>query len=209
MVLVGPRSFETPRRFAIGPRDVVVAVDGGWNQARRRGWTVQLAVGDWDSVRGSRPGPNVPSVTFSRDKSASDAALALKEVRKRFTFDRFIALGFSGGRRDHELAFWMDVCAWVRPREQVQLEGAWALGPGVHRLPCRGTFSVFSFRGAQGVSVRGARYGARRFDLRPGSLGLSNVALRSGVEVSVRRGRLLVIGSDRNGGVASAQSKSR
>ncbi|NNF53287.1 MAG: thiamine diphosphokinase [Acidimicrobiales bacterium] len=93
--------------WAIGRADsaCVIAADSGADHARELGLTVDVAVGDFDSVSDATQAWLHTSGTrldaHPETKDFSDLELAL-ELAAETAPDRIVALGLSGGRADHE-----------------------------------------------------------------------------------------------------------
>lgn len=89
----------------IGPDDVVIAADSGYDSARMFGVSVDLAVGDFDSTRYGREIETVRHERHSRDKDESDTFLAIARGVEMAGND-YVLVGGGGGRTDHLLALY-------------------------------------------------------------------------------------------------------
>ena len=93
-----------PLGFVLPSDAVVVGVDGGVELAHELGYTIDLAVGDFDSLSPTALAVLEGSGTLIERhpvaKDASDLELAL-EVALRFEPERIIVFGGSAGRLDH------------------------------------------------------------------------------------------------------------
>ena len=191
------------RRTGRSP-DLLVGADGGVDAWRKCGLTPDLAVGDWDSLARREVLDTIPHVTLSVDKNRSDLYHACREALKRGA-DELVCLGVTGGRPDQEMATLLELSSLSGSRlkfrsvravdhraeyfflstERPHWTGSLALGQWV---------SVFSMAGvAQGVTLKGFKYPLQNARLMSSSRGLSNRASKRRVEVSLRKGRLLVI----------------
>lgn len=192
------------------PPDQVIAADGGLSLAAPLGLTVDLVVGDLDSV-------SADDLAAARDagarverhpvaKDATDLALALDAALETDAFDAattaVTVIGGGGGRADHELALWLllaspryadlSLHAWspratidvVRPGRTSALAGV----PGelCSLLPVHGA--------AGGVRTCGLRYPLSGETLVAGtSRGVSNQLTATEATVSCAHGVLLVV----------------
>lgn len=105
--------------------DWIVAADSGYDTAIAQGFSVDLLVGDLDSIEASDIPPGMTVERHSPDKDATDLELALARVIGEQP-RRIVVVGGSGGRIDHELATaallcsdsWadMDELDWVSDR---------------------------------------------------------------------------------------------
>ena len=130
--VVGAGDF-TPRGFAPGPGDLVVAADGGYRALYSLGYTPDLLLGDFDSL-GDLPLPaDLPVLRFPVRKDDTDAGLALRHGLD-LGFRDFALYGCAGGRVDHLLANFQSMARVSRLGASVRLAApdydAWALtGP--------------------------------------------------------------------------------
>jgi thiamine pyrophosphokinase len=183
----------------------VVAADAGVDAAAALGWSVDIAVGDFDSIsaparRGlERSGVDVRP--FPTDKDATDLELALEAVGELADGEpcRVLVLGLEGGRPDHALA---NLLVAAAPRfagldvELVLAEGrAWVVRDRLlGGLGAGALVSIVPVHGAATVSVTGVRWPLDRSHLAAGTTrGVSNRALGGPVELTVHEGVALCI----------------
>ena len=130
--VVGAGDF-TPRGFAPGPGDLVLAADGGYRALYSLGYTPDLLLGDFDSL-GNLPLPaDLPVLRFPVRKDDTDAGLALRHGLD-LGFRDFALYGCAGGRVDHLLANFQSMARVSRLGATVRLAApdydAWSLtGP--------------------------------------------------------------------------------
>lgn len=127
--VVGAGDF-TPRGFAPGPGDLVVAADGGYRALYSLGYTPDLLLGDFDSL-GDVPLPaDLPVLRFPVRKDDTDAGLALRHGLD-LGFRDFALYGCAGGRVDHLLANFQSMARVSRLGATVRLAApdydAWSL----------------------------------------------------------------------------------
>jgi thiamine pyrophosphokinase len=185
------------------PPDYVVAADSGLERAQALGITVDLVVGDLDSVDPAALATAVASGTaverHPAAKDATDLELAL-DAAVVHGATRVLVLGAHGGRLDHFLA---NVLLLASPRfATVRLEARLADSeivivrdhvdlagrPGAlcSLLPVGGP--------AAGVQTEGLRYPLHRETLRPGSTrGVSNEFVATHAAVSLDDGVLVAV----------------
>ncbi len=190
---------------AVGERwDVVVAADSGLDHAVALGLTVDLVVGDLDSVSAAAlAAARVAGATVEAhpaDKDATDLALALDAAIRRGAGE-LVVVGLGGGRPDHELA---NLLLLASPAfAAVEVEARTAAGrfvvvrsrrrrltgrPGelVTLLPVHGP--------ARGVRTEGLRWPLRGEDLPEATTrGVSNELVASEATVVVAEGAVLAV----------------
>jgi thiamine pyrophosphokinase len=187
--------------------DLVVAADGGAIGAERLGFTIDLVVGDCDSLGdGDLQRLAAAGVAVRRspaDKNESDTELAVLAAIERGATSIVIVGALGGSRVDHALAnvsllalgalagrpcSILDETARIRllagPRE-MEIEGA----PG-------GVVSLLPLGDVDGVTTEGLAYplSDERLPMGP-ARGLSNIRTASRARVAIRSGRLLVVES--------------
>lgn len=160
------------------PRPLLIAVDGGLSTCRAIGHRPDLFVGDLDSARVAPR--DAPARIYPVEKDFSDFAGALVEARG-LGADVVVVAGLFGGRLDHEWANLLEAGAAAPAYAGILAPSARGLvlvtARGA-RVECGGRclVSVFAIGGAATVSLSGTSWTLARKRLRPGSLGLSNVA---------------------------------
>jgi thiamine pyrophosphokinase len=185
--------------------DLVIAADGGARHAMALGRTIDLWVGDGDSIAAdelaSLAAAGVPIRRSPTDKDETDAELALLAAIDAGA-RRLTILGALGGDRpDHELGnVWLLAHPALVGRDACLLDGRARIrlvGPGETAITGRvgDLVSLLAFGGdATGVTTRGLRYPLSDETLSIGpSRGLSNVRVASDAGIVVRGGLLLAI----------------
>jgi thiamine pyrophosphokinase len=184
---------------------VVVAADSGVDFALALGLSVDVAIGDFDSVspagleRVRNSGARIDAHPAAKDMT--DLELAMDEALRMGATD-IVALGVGGGRLDHLLANLLvlasprfaacRITAYAGPaRAHVVHEGAsvsleGVLGEVVTLVPVGGP--------AQGITTGGLEFPLCGEGLAPGtSRGVSNVVVASPITVGLDGGTLLVV----------------
>jgi thiamine pyrophosphokinase len=184
---------------ALPPGATVVAADGGAELARQLGVSVDLAVGDFDSVSAETLAGIASTERHPAAKDATDLELAL-EAALRFSPERLLVVGSAGGRLDHLLGGLLLLAGEAYSAVQVDAQFGTA---AVHVV--RGErellglpgelVSLFALGGrADGVVTDGLVYPLRGEALESGSSrGISNVFARRDARVTVARGVLLAV----------------
>jgi thiamine pyrophosphokinase len=176
----------------------VIAADSG----AERGFPVDLAVGDFDSISAETLARLERVERHPVAKDASDLELALAAAL-RLEPERILVLGSGGGRLDHLFGglLLLAADAYAGVQLDAQLGGA-----AVHVV--RGErllvgepgelVSLFAVHGpAEGVVTEGLVYPLRGETLWPGSSrGLSNVFAAREVRIAVERGVVLAVRPD-------------
>ena len=183
--------------------DLTIAADSGADLAEHLGLTVDLLIGDLDSIseagheRAKKSGTEIR--TYPRAKDATDLELAMDAAIEARATD-IVVIGGAGGRLDHHLAN----VGLLASRKYAAANVTWTTGT-VRSYVVRGTRHVPTFPGqtvsiipaagtARGVHLRGLRWPLAGAKLRAGTTrGLSNEAIGSEAAITVSDGTLLVI----------------
>lgn len=185
----------------------IVAADAGVDLARRLGWRVDVAVGDFDSV--SDPGraalDEIDDVrTHPAAKDATDLELALEVAGELGTTlpgpeRRVLVIGLEGGRPDHALANLLVASASRFATLDIELVLAQGRTWVVHRtlageLPPGLVLSLVPVHGPATVTITGVRWPLERSTLAAGTTrGVSNETAGGPVAVTVHEGTVLCI----------------
>lgn len=104
-----------PKQTAIKPliqsEGFVIGVDGGASVAWEEDITLDLALGDFDSIEQSKDGVIKKQIrevlTFPSEKDDTDAELALLYVMENLEAENIYLYNWSGGRQDHLYSLFM------------------------------------------------------------------------------------------------------
>lgn len=202
-VFTGGEPLSLRRILGLGRADLVIAADSGIESAAAAGRTVDVLVGDLDSVttrtldtaldEGTRIEAHHPH------KDATDLELALATAL-RMGADEIVVVGGGGRRLDHFLgnvaAVASRVLREVPVRWELETETAYVVH-GRRTIPIAygSTFSVIPIAGdASGITLTGSKWELHCARIEAGSSrGISNVALGTEIRIEVRSGTVLVV----------------
>lgn len=203
VVLAGGDAVRLPLPRPLDAVDLVVAADGGYGSAATLGLTVDLLVGDLDSIEPADLAAAEAAETrierYPTAKDRTDLALALDAALADGPA-RVTVVGGHGGRLDHLLANVALLAA--APYAHLRITGL--LGDAVvtvvrdrETLPTTpgDLVTLLAMHGAaEGVTTEGLAYPLDDAHLEPGSsLGVSNRSTGSTATVSVRTGTVVVV----------------
>ena len=195
--LVGAGDFHG--KISAEDNDLIIAVDGGYDNLVRYGYTPDILIGDLDSIKIPVP-EDMRCVRYPKEKDETDMMLAY-EAGVKFGYSDFVMLGATGGRLDHTYAN-LSLLLYAKEKghnvtviddygmilcikdESVTLSG----NEGA-------TLSVFAIGGnADGVTIRGAKYEVEGVTLTPAfPVGVSNEFGKDPAFIRVEKGALLII----------------
>lgn len=203
VVLAGGDAVQPPLPRPLDVVDLVVAADGGYGSAAVLGLTVDLLVGDLDSIEpADLAAAEAAGIRIERhptDKDRTDLALALDAALVNGPA-RVTVVGGHGGRLDHLLAN----VALLASAPYAPLRITGLLGDAVVTVVRdRATvptapgslLTLLAMHGpAEGVTTEGLAYPLHDAHLEPGSsLGVSNRCTGPTATVSVRAGTVVVV----------------
>jgi thiamine pyrophosphokinase len=177
--------------------DILIAIDGGADIARRCAVAPHIILGDLDSIqRATRA--HFRSKTFvglpRQDNTDFEKALDFTVARG---FEQVVVLGAAGKRIDFTLANFASIWNYTSSLDLILVGPGWIAMPvvGVRQFRARrgAIVSLIPFGNCHGVTLHGLRYPLKDASLRLGARGISNLVHRSPFTVRVRQGKLLLI----------------
>ena len=183
--------------------DLTVAADGGYENAKRLGDSVQILVGDLDSLDRSAIDDKIKVITVPAEKDFTDTKLAADTAIREGATELVIIGGLSG-RLDHTLAN-------LTLLKELTLAGIYTvITDGKNRVRyINSTSTLIAKSGykylsliidsdkAKGVDIEGCKYPLKNATLTPNdqTLTVSNEIVGNCALVAVRRGSLYIIES--------------
>jgi len=202
-VFTGGEPISARRIRGLGNADLVIAADSGIENAISAGLTVDILVGDLDSITpqtlDDALDAGIRIEAHQPDKDATDLELALATAL-RMGADEIVVVGGGGRRLDHLLgniaALTHRALRKIPVRWELERETAYVVHD--HRFVAVGvgsTFSLIPIAGdADGVTLTGSKWELESARIEAGStLGISNVALGEEIRIEVRSGTVLVV----------------
>ncbi len=183
----------------------IIAADSGADHARELGLTVDVAVGDFDSVSDATQAWLHKSRTrldvHPETKDTSDLELAL-ELAAGMAPDRIVALGLSGGRTDHEFINLIVLASdrWAA-NNVLGITGETLVTVVRSKYTAIGepgaVLSMVAVAGPARITTEGLLFGLENEQLAPtSSRGLSNAFKGSDATITVTEGTVLVFQPD-------------
>lgn len=183
----------------INADDYIICADGGFDIAAYCGFTPDLLIGDFDSIKAIPE--NVNKITLPVEKDVTDTVAAYNEGVK-LGFKNFLLLGGTGGRFEHTFAN-------ISLMANASKSGiTFEIVDGKHifrsitnsstKIEKKGNqqVSVFAYGDrAFGVNLKGFHYPLWDYTLDPfdAALGTSNDIIDEYGEISVNKGTLIIV----------------
>lgn len=179
---------------------MIIAADSGYDIAVAAGFSVDVLVGDMDSISTELIPDNVVVERHSPDKDATDLELSLEKAASENP-ERVVVVGGAGGRFDHEVATAGLLCS---PRWETIEEIDWITDRGWSHViwnrrilhgDVGALISLIPMGGsAMGVSTTGLRWDLSGATLQPGTTwGVSNQFKGPIADIRLTRGCLLAV----------------
>ena len=180
--------------------DLIVAADSGYDVAVELGFTVDVLVGDMDSLTTDPLPDHVIVEKHPVDKDQTDLDLALELVIREDPV-RVVIIGGTGGRHDHELATSQMLCSdrWAAIDELDWFSDRSRAHVVHHRRIIHGdvgtTLSLIPIGSdVTGVTTKGLKWELHDGVLKVGSTrGISNVMRSPIADIRVETGCLLAV----------------
>ena len=182
--------------------DLRIAADGGYNTAGKLGESIDVLVGDLDSITGEIP-ENVELIKVPAEKDFSDLQLAINVALEKGA-DEIVIIGGLSGRLDHTLANLALLPTLAAMRVHTHIND------GFNRVRYLNSSSTLIARShykylslipisekLRGVSIEGCKYPLKNATLtkREPTLTISNEIEGNCALISVRKGECYVIES--------------
>ncbi|NLA91933.1 MAG: thiamine diphosphokinase [Spirochaetales bacterium] len=126
LIFTGGESPSTLEHISLPPCPFVCAADSGLEQALKLGFSVDVAIGDFDSIKDPSLLNEITLKRLPRDKDITDTEAALQLIREN-NYDHYVLIGGGGRRFDHSLHLYSlfekygPPKLWLTAREQIYL----------------------------------------------------------------------------------------
>jgi thiamine pyrophosphokinase len=188
--------------------DLVIAANGGANYASNLGVTLDVIIGDMDSVSdlGFQRKTHIKLVNYPSEKEETDLELALLYAKSKRA-NKIVIVGVMGGRMDMTISnillvthLSLELCiielwhgeqtGWIIKPPGGEISGY--LGDMVSLIPILGCTSA--------ITTKGLKYPLKHEELKAESTrGISNVMDKPSVSIDLSKGLLLVVHTPING----------
>lgn len=179
--------------------DFIICADSGFDIATESGFTPDLLIGDFDSIK-SIP-QNVKKITLPVEKDVTDTVAAYNEGVER-GFTSFVMFGVTGGRFEHTFANISLMANASKSGMFLEIVDNKHIFRSITNSSItikrkdNQQVSVFAYgERAFGVTLQGFHYSLWDYSLDPfnGALGTSNDIVEDYGEISVSNGTLIII----------------
>ena len=183
--------------------DIVIAADSGYNNALSLGFSVDVLVGDFDSLGKENLPRGIETITLPTEKDLTDTQVACEIALERGARE-VVIIGGLGGRLDHTLSNMALLRAFDENRVYAYItdgENRIRYINSSSTIIGRSKFKYLSLiaddKLAKGVSVEGCKYPLNNAKLcRNHQFAVSNEIVGNCALISVKKGGLYIIESD-------------
>ncbi|MBR6788359.1 MAG: thiamine diphosphokinase [Clostridia bacterium] len=177
--------------FTPTEKDFVIAVDGGYEYAKKCGMRVDVALGDFDSLGYV---PQGETIVLNPIKDDTDTFVAIAEGWER-NYRRFELYSALGGRLSHTLAN-VNCLKWIKARgghARIISDGtSLEIIDGVKEFPSGGYLSLIALTSTAEVLIENCKYSGKFTLTDKDSLGVSNEPYDN-AKVQVVSGEVLAV----------------
>lgn len=197
-VFTGPNNYRLENVYVKEAGEFIVGIDSALALLLDGGMTIDLAIGDFDSLPKERleavKRESKQLIVLEPRKDMTDLAYALDYLYNQMEYDKLIVYGGLGGRIDHSVAN-LNLCKRFDVVFTDEQNDVYTLKKGRHTIQNhREYISFFALEDVYDLSIKGFSYELEGYYLSTSdSLCVSNSG--SG-EVAFSKGRLLVIAVD-------------
>lgn len=173
--------------------DLLIVVDGGYNHLKNKNITIDLIVGDLDSIN-DLPN-NIETIKYPEIKDYTDMDLAIREGIKR-GYSEFIIYGALGKRLEHSITniYLLQKYKDYNIKLIDQNLECFVLENKTYNFKNKGLISIFSLTDKSIVSIKGLKYNLENKELTNSfPLGIDNQALGLNASIKVTEGVVLVM----------------
>lgn len=203
-IVIGSMPVEFDLKSIIKDDDFIICADRGYLNAEKQGVTPHIIVGDFDSA----PMPQNTSakvVKLPCEKDDTDSYYIARQIVSE-GYTHAVFCGVTGGRPDHTFANMQMLKFMAKNGVDAEITDKTSsykvLVDGSTVLPFKENcyFSIFSLdEKASGVSEKGGKYELEDVQLTNDfPIGVSNEFVDRDVEITVKKGSLLIITTERD-----------
>lgn len=193
LVVVHPVPKDIKKIITLNDDDYVIAVDQAVLDLYKQRIKIDLAVGDFDSLRNEGILTQLNVVRLKPEKDVTDTYQALVEA-KGLNADEILMIGGIGGDRiEHFVVHLMHFDAFKNLKIVNDQSEIFMLKEGVKTITFEGYVSVFAYPNAK-ITLEGFKYPLKEYQLDQfDPLGISNEKIKEKAQIQVHQGRVLVI----------------
>ncbi len=197
IIVTYPTPSDVKKLVNIVETDYVIAVDQAVRALIKQNVRIDLAVGDFDSLKNHALLADLDVVKLNPVKDVTDTFQALYEAEKRGYTDLLLIGGFGGDRIEHFIAHLLNFKHFESLIMMNDKSTMYIKKEGDYTLTHTGYISIFAYPEAT-ISLTGFKYPLDAYQLTSfDSIGISNELIQEEGMLTVHQGMVLVVESNK------------
>lgn len=193
IVVCHPTPKDIKKIFNFKDDDYIIAVDQAVIDLYKQRIKIDLAVGDFDSLKNHGVLTNLNVIKLKPEKDVTDTYQALLEAKKIGSSELVLIGGIGGDRIEHFMVHLMHFDAFPELKIIDDHSEIYMLNEGQHDISFDGYVSVFAYPEAL-ITLKGFKYELDQYELAAyDPLGISNEIVKEKAHIFVLKGRILVV----------------
>jgi thiamine pyrophosphokinase len=198
LIVVHPVPKDIKKIITLKDDDYVIAVDQAVLDLYKQRIKIDLAVGDFDSLKNEGILTQLNVVRLKPEKDVTDTYQALVEASKLNPDELLMIGGIGGDRIEHFVVHLMHFNEFKNLRILNDNSEIFMLEEGIKEISFDGYISVFAYPEAT-ITLDGFKYPLNNYKLTQyDPLGISNEMVKEKAQIHVHQGRVLVILSQKD-----------
>ncbi len=180
-----------------GKDDLIIAADGGYNEALKNNINVDLLIGDLDSI--NEIPDNIETIKLNKEKDETDTYISIEEAIKR-GYNDITLYGCLGGRIEHTIANIQILAKYTKDNIKIKMlsenQNIYILKENDQKVIDKNLkyISLFSYSTNAIVSLDGFKYNGDNIELtNTFPLGIDNETTNRKGTIKIKKGIVLVI----------------
>ncbi len=192
LVVVHPVPKDIKKVIDIRADDYIIGVDQAVLALYKQRIKIDLAVGDFDSLKNPHMLTQLNTVRLKPEKDMTDSYQALVEAKKKGVDEIIMIGGFGGNRIEHFIAHLIlfdtfDNLIMINEYSKIYL-----ISEGSYPMSFEGYVSLFAYPNAE-ITLKGFKYPLNHYELKTyDPLCISN-QIKKDAQIDVHQGKVLVI----------------
>ncbi len=193
IIVCHPTPKDIKKIASLKDDDYIIAVDQAVTDLYKQRIKIDLAIGDFDSLKNHGVLTNLNVIKLMPEKDVTDTYQALLEAKKLDVSELILVGGIGGDRIEHFMVHLMHFNEFRNLKIMDDHSEIYLLGETVKEVSFDGYVSIFAYPEAM-VTLEGFKYPLNEYLLKAyDPLGISNEIVKEKAQIHVLKGRVLVV----------------
>jgi len=193
LIVCHPTPKDIKNLIKIKDDDYIIAVDQAVSDLYKQRIKIDLAIGDFDSLKNEGVLTNLNVIRLSPEKDVTDTYQALLEAKKMGVGAYVIVGGIGGSRIEHFMVHLMHFDVFENLKMINDHSEIFMIEKSIFEIDFDGYISVFAYPKAT-VTLEGFKYPLNAYQLEAyNPIGISNERVKEKAHIHVLDGRVLVV----------------